>query len=72
LQIDSAASTGRKTHTQRKLSGKQKSIGDIPSQRREIITIVTAIKLGLIGIIISIITTTSTFITTLSRCNILG
>jgi hypothetical protein len=72
LQIDSAASAGRKTHTQRKLSGKQKSTGDIPSQRREIVTIVTAIKQGLIGIIISIITTTSTFITTPSRCNILG
>jgi hypothetical protein len=57
-QIDSAASVGRKRHRERKLSD-----------------IVTAIELGFIGIIIiiTIITIiTSTFITTPSRCNILG
>jgi hypothetical protein len=72
LQIDSATSVGQKTHRERKLSGRQKSIGEIPSRRREIIAIITAIKLGLIGIIIIITTTTSTFITPPSRCNILG
>jgi hypothetical protein len=56
-----------------KLSGRQKSIGEIPSRRGEIIAIVNTIALDFIGIII--ITITSTFIsttTTPSRCNILG
>jgi hypothetical protein len=63
------------THTQRKLSGRQKSIGEIPSWRGEIIAIVTVIELGFIGIIIIITNITSTFITIitmLSHCNILG
>jgi hypothetical protein len=57
-----------------KLSGRQKSAGEIPSREGEIIAIVITIELDLIGIII-IITSTSTFIitiTTPSRCNILG
>jgi hypothetical protein len=70
-QKDSAASAGRKTHIERKLSGRQKSAEEIPSQKGEIVAIVTVIKLGFIGIIII----TSTFITIItmpSRCNILG
>jgi hypothetical protein len=58
-----------------KLSGRQKSTGEIPSRRGEIIAIVITIELGFIGIIISITIITSTFIftiTTPSRCNILG
>jgi hypothetical protein len=48
--------------------------GKIPSQRGEIIAIITVIELGFIGIIIIITIATSTFIiiTTPSRCNILG
>jgi hypothetical protein len=64
-----------KTHTERKLSGRQKSAGDIPSRRGEIIAIVIAIELGFIGIIIFITIITITFIitiTTPSRYNILG
>jgi hypothetical protein len=75
-EIDSAASAGRKTHRERKLSGRQKSTGEIPSRRGEIIAIVIAIELGFIGIIIIItIIITSTFIifiTTPFRYNILG
>jgi hypothetical protein len=51
----------------------QKSAGEIPSQRGEIVAIV--IELGFIGIIIFITIVTSTFITiitTPSRCNIFG
>jgi hypothetical protein len=71
LQKYSTTSAGRKTHRERKLYGRQKSVGEIPSRRGEIITIVTIIELGFIGIIII----TSTFIITItmpSRCNILG
>jgi hypothetical protein len=74
-EIDSAASAGRKTERERKLSSRQKSTGEILSQRGEIVAIVIAIELGLIGIIIFITIITSTFIftiTTPSRCNILG
>jgi hypothetical protein len=74
-EIDSAASAGRKTLREKNLSGGQKSIGEIPSQRGEIIAIVITIELGFIGIIIFITITTSTFIFTItmpSRCNILG
>jgi hypothetical protein len=74
-EIDSAASVGRKTPREKRLSGRQKSIGEIPSQRGEIIAIIITIELGFIGIIISITTITSTIIftiTTPSRCNILG
>jgi hypothetical protein len=72
-QKDSVASAGRKTHRERKLSGRQKSVGEIPSRRREIVAIVTVIELGFIGIIIIIATSTFiTIITMPSRCNILG
>jgi hypothetical protein len=63
---------GAKTHTERKLSGKQKSAGEIPSRRGEIVAIITAIELGFIGIIMIIAIITSTFIifiTTPSRYN---
>jgi hypothetical protein len=57
-----------------KLSGRQKSAGEIPSRRGEIVTIIITIARDFIGIII-IITITSTFISTItmsSHCNILG
>jgi hypothetical protein len=53
---------GRKTHRERKLSVRQKSVGEISFRREEIVAIVTVIELGFIGIIIITITT-STFIT---------
>jgi hypothetical protein len=71
----SAAATGRKTTEREKLSGRQKSAGEIPSRRGEIVAIVTVIKLDFIGIIIIIISTARTIITTVtspSRCNTLG
>jgi hypothetical protein len=73
-QKDSTASAGRKTHKERKLSGRQKSAGEIPSRRGEIVAIITIIELGFIGIIIITIATSTfiTIITTPSRCNILG
>jgi hypothetical protein len=59
-----------------KLSGREKSVGEIPPQRGEIIAIVITIALDFIGIIITIIIIIiSTFISTItmpSRCNILG
>jgi hypothetical protein len=74
-EIDFSASAGRKTHRERKLSDRQKSTEEIPSQRGEIVAIVIAIKLDFIGIIIIITLIISTFITiitTPSHCNILG
>jgi hypothetical protein len=74
-EIDSAASAGRKTLREKKLSDRQKSIGEIPYRRGEIVAIIITIKMGFIGIIISITIITSTFIftiTTTSHCNILG
>jgi hypothetical protein len=65
---------GRKTPEREKLSGRQKSAGEIPSQRGEIIAIVITIAPDFIGITI-IISITSTFISTIttpSRCNILS
>jgi hypothetical protein len=56
-----------------KLSGREKSAGEIPSRRGEIVAIIITIALDFIGIII-IISITSTFISTIttpSRCNIL-
>jgi hypothetical protein len=70
-EIDSAASAGQKTHTKRKLSGRQKSTEEIPSQRGEIIAVVITIELDFIGIIIIITSTSITIITTPSCCNIL-
>jgi hypothetical protein len=58
-------------NTERKLSGRQKSIGEIPSRRGEIIAIITVIELGFIEIII-ITSTFITIITTPSLCNLLG
>jgi hypothetical protein len=60
-----------------KLSGRQKSAGEIPSQRGEIVAIVIIIALDFIGIVITIIIIIiiSTFISTIttpSRCNTLG
>jgi hypothetical protein len=55
-----------------KLSGRQKSAGEIPSRRGEIIAIVITITLDFIGIIIIITSTSISTITTPSRCNILG
>jgi hypothetical protein len=66
---------GAKNPREKKLSGRQKSAGEIPSRRREIIAIVITIQLDFIEIIIFISIITSTFITTIttpSRCNILG
>jgi hypothetical protein len=57
-----------------KLSGRQKSTEEIPSRRGEIVAIVIIIALDFIGIIVTIIIT-STFISTIttpSCCNILG
>jgi hypothetical protein len=74
-EIDTTASAGRITPEREKLSGRQKSAREIPSRRGEIIAIVIIIVPDFIGIIIIIISITSTFIsaiTTPSRCNILS
>jgi hypothetical protein len=74
-EIDTAASAGRKTPEREKLSGRQKSTGEIPFRRGEIIAIVVIIVPDFIGIIITIILITNTFISTIttpSRCNILS
>jgi hypothetical protein len=74
-EIDTAASAWRKTPEREKLSGRQESTGEIPSRRGEIIAIVITIAPDFIGIIIIIISITSTFIstfTTPSRCNVLS
>jgi hypothetical protein len=73
LEINTAASAGRKTSERERLSGRQKSAREIPSRRGEIIVIVIIIALDFIGIIITIILITSTFISTItmpSRCNL--
>jgi hypothetical protein len=60
---------------ERKLSGRQESVGEIPSRRGKIVAIVIIITRDFIGIIITIILITSTFISTIttpSRCNILS
>ena len=69
----SAASAGRKTTEREKLSGREKSAGEIPSRREEIVAIVTVIELDFIGIIIVIISITITIhlhSSTPFRCNI--
>ena len=74
-ELDTAASAGRKTPEREKLSGRQKSAGEIPSRRGEIVTIVTVIELDFIGIIIITISTARTIISTVatpSCCNTLG
>jgi hypothetical protein len=68
----SAAAARRKTPEREKLSGREKSAGEIPSWRGETVAIVTVIELDFIVIIIIIISTTSTIITiisTPSRCS---
>jgi hypothetical protein len=70
-EIDTAASAGRKTPEKEKLSGRQESAGEISSRRGEIVAIIIIIAPDFIGIIITIILITSTFIftiTTPSRC----
>jgi hypothetical protein len=74
-EIDTAASAGRKTTEREKLSGRQEYAREIPSRRGKIIAIVIIIMRDFIGIIITIILITSTFIftiTTPSRYNILS
>jgi hypothetical protein len=74
-EIDTTASVGQKTPEREKLSSRQKSAGEIPSRRGEIVSIVITITLDFIGIIIIIISITTTFISTIttpSRCNILS
>jgi hypothetical protein len=74
-EIDTTASAGQKIPEREKLSGRQESAGEIPSRRGEIVAIVIIITLDFIGIIITIILITSTFIftiTTPSRYNILS
>jgi uncharacterized membrane protein YvbJ len=59
------------TEREKKLFGRQKSTGEIPSRRGEIIAIVTIIEMGFIGIIIIITSTIITIITSPSdavRC----
>jgi hypothetical protein len=67
---------GMENTEREKLSGREKSAGEIPSRRGEIIAIVIIIPLDFLGIIITIIIIiSSTFISTIttpSRCNILG
>jgi hypothetical protein len=66
---------GAENTEREKLSGRQKSTGEIPSRRGEIIANVITIEQDFIGIVIFITIITSTFIftiTTSSRCNILG
>jgi hypothetical protein len=72
LRVDTATSAGRKTPEREKLSGRQKSTGEIPSRRGEIVAIVIIIALDFIGIIISITSTFISTITTSSHCNILS
>ena len=71
----SAATTRRKPQREKKLSGREKSAGGIPSRRGKIVAIVIVIELGFIGIIIIIISTTEhhhPHHATPFRCNILG
>jgi hypothetical protein len=66
---------GAENTEREKLSSREKSAGEIPSRRGEIVTIIITIALDFIGIIITIIIITSTFISiiiTPPRCNILG
>jgi hypothetical protein len=66
---------GAENTEREKLSGSQKSAGEIPSRRGVIVAIVITITLDFIGIIITIIIITSIFISTIttpSHCNILG
>ena len=55
---------GRKPQREKKLSGREKSAGEIPSRRGEIVAIVIVIVTGFIGIIINIILANSTISST--------
>jgi hypothetical protein len=66
---------GAENTEREKLSDRQKSAREIPSRSGEIVAIIIIITLDFIGIIITIIIISSTFIftiTTPSHCNILG
>jgi hypothetical protein len=64
---------GQKTPEREQLSGRQKSAGEIPSRRGEIVAIIITIAPDFIGIIVIIISITFiSTITTPSRCNILS
>jgi hypothetical protein len=66
-EIDTAASTGRKTPREKSSLAGRNLPGEIPSRRGDIVTIVIIIALGIIITIIIISTFIST-ITTPSRC----
>jgi hypothetical protein len=66
---------GTENTRERNLSGRQKSAGEIPSRRGEIVAIIIIIAPDFIRIVITIILITSTFISTIttpSHCNILS
>ena len=63
VRKNSAASTRRKQQREKKLSGREKSAGEILSRRGEIVAILIVIMVDLIGIIIIIISITVTTIT---------
>jgi hypothetical protein len=66
---------GAENTREKKLSGREKSAGEIPSRRGEIVAIVITTAPDFIGIIIFIISIISTFISTITtpyRCNILS
>jgi hypothetical protein len=74
-EIDTAASAERKTPEREKLTGKQESVREIPPRRGEIVATVITIAPDFIGIIITTISITNTFISTItmpSHCNILS
>ena len=64
LKKYSATASGAETTEREKLSGREKSVGEIPSRGGEIVSIVIVIITGFIGIIINIILTDSTIIPT--------
>ena len=64
LKKYSAAASGAETTERENLSDREKSAGEIPSRRAEIVAIVIAITTGFIGIIINIILTDNTIIST--------
>jgi hypothetical protein len=63
---------GAENTEREKLSGRQKSAGEIPSRRGEIVAIIITITQDFIGIIIIITNTSISTITTPSHYNILG
>ena len=63
------AASGAETTEREKLSGREKSVGEIPSPRGEIVAIIIVIATGFIGIIIHTILTDSTIISTAPLCS---